>query len=244
MFGAFLWAGRKAPGWQALLFCTLGAFAGLLQTARYEYPDGMAALCIGTALILFGDGRLRLACMLFLAAMIVRADAILYFGMFLFFATFIAAPERSLRFIEAVPWGLAALVLWAVISSLMETPSYAQAFHHSFISNAPYILDLEPELSVSVYLEILVRQIGVVAAKSWKYPALIVMAFTAATLSWSREDLRPLGEIALVSLLLVSFHFLFIPWFDTRYYAAPYLLIVVSFGIIGAARLSELRGSS
>lgn len=236
---AVMWSGGRAPAWQAVLFAILGAFAGLLQTARYEYPDGMTALFIGAALILFCESRLRAACALFLLAMIVRADAILYFGMFLFYATFIAAPSRRIRFLEAVPWGLAALGIWATITGFVETPTYAQAFHHSFISNAPYILDLEPDLSLPAYLEVLIRQIGVVAGKSWKYPALILMAVTAAALSWKREGLRPLGDVALVSLLMVTFHFLFIPWFDTRYYAAPYFLIVVCFGIVASARITE-----
>lgn len=229
---ATLWICRWVPPGWGMALGLLCALTGLLQTARYEYPDGLTALTVGGAVLAFSMARTRLACALFLSAMIVRADAIVYFGMFLFFAVFLAAPERRLRFRESLVWGFAALCLWFVISRLMETPSYAAAFHHSFVANNPYLLDFDGTLSPALYLEILARQVGVVAGKSAKYPLLIAMACAAAMLSWRDSALRVQGEVALLCLMMVSFHFLFIPWFDTRYYAAPYFLIAAAFGIV------------
>lgn len=228
---ATLWLVRRIPAWVALPLSTVAAFSGLLQTARYEYPDGLTALCIGSAILCFADGKARTACALFLAAMVIRADAILYFGMFLFFAVFIADVPRRIRFSESIGWGLTALALWFGISSTMDTPSFAAAFHHSFISNSAYLLDSDPNLTVTAYLEVMQRQVHMVANKSAKYPVLIGFAIAAAALTWRHPDRRPAGEIALVSLMLVVFHFLFIPWFDTRYYAAPYYLITTGFGL-------------
>lgn len=239
LFVAALWISRKIPPAWALPLAALCAWTGLLQTARYEYPDGLTALCVGGAVIALASTRIRLACALFLAAMVVRADAIVYFGMFLFFAVFIAAPERRLRFRESLIWGIAALCLWAAVSKIMTTPSYAAAFHHSFIANNPYLLDFDGTLTFEIYWEVLIRQIGVVAGKSAKYPALIVMALATAVLSWRSRALRVQGEVALVCLMMVSFHFLFIPWFDTRYYAAPYFLIAAAFGIVLYRRIAQ-----
>lgn len=229
---ATLWICRRLPPVWGIPLAVLCAMTGLLQTARYEYPDGLTALCVGGAVLAFASARTRLACALFLAAMIVRADAIVYFGMFLFVAVFLAAPDRQLRFRESLAWGIAALGLWVVISRIMETPSYAAAFHHSFVANNPYLLEFEEALTPALYFDVLIRQIGVVAGKSVKYPLLIVMAVSAAVLSWRSTALRVHGEIALVCFLMVSFHFLFIPWFDSRYYAAPYFLIAAVFGIV------------
>lgn len=228
---ATIWLCRRIPAYAALPLSLVAGFSGLLQTARYEYPDGLTALCIGGAILAFADRRVRLACGLFLAAMIVRADAILYFGMFLGFAVFLAGAERRLRFLEAIPWGLAALALWFSISAVMETPSFAAAFHHSFISNTAYLLDSKPDLTLPAYLEVMQRQVNMVAGKSAKYPVLIALALLAAALTWRAKEQRYIGEVALLSLSLVVFHFLFIPWFDTRYYAAPYYLITAGFGL-------------
>jgi hypothetical protein len=232
LFVAALWMSGRIPPAVALPLAVIAAFAGLFQTARYEYPDGMTALAIGGALLCFASDRTRWACILFLAAIVVRADAILYFGMFLGFAVFLADRPRRLRFLEAVPWGLAALALWGAINWGFDMPSFVQAFHHSFIANQPYLTGAAVTLTPADYLEVMARQVDMVANKSAKYPVLIGLALAAAALSWRHPAARPAGELALVSLLLVVFHFLFIPWFDTRYYAAPYFLIVAGFGMV------------
>lgn len=229
---AGLWLTTRLPGPVAVPLAVAGAFAGLLQTARYEYPDGMTALMIGAALICFAEARLRAACALFLAAMVVRMDAILYFGAFLGFSVFLAGQGRRLRFREAVVWGVAALALYGAISTVMETPSFTNVFYHSFISQQPYLIEADLTVSLSQYFDVLERQVGVVAGKSAKYPVLIGLAVSAYALSFTVPRVRALGDLALVSLLLVAFHFLFIPWFDTRYYAAPYMLIVCGFGVV------------
>ena len=242
---AGLWLAARLPGRFAVPLALAAAFAGLVQTARYEYPDGLTALTVGAALICFAEARLRAACAFFLAAVLVRMDAILYFGAFLGFAVFLAGQERRLRFWEAVPWGLAALAIYGVITGLMETPGFVNVFYHSFIAQQLYLIDAEVTLSVSQYIDVLARQVGVVAGKSAKYPVLIGLAVAAYALSFSTAATRAAGDLALVSLLMVSFHFLFIPWFDTRYYAAPYMMVVAGFGIVafhrGARWLAERR---
>lgn len=229
---AALWMCRRIPPAVALPLAVVATFAGLFQTARYEYPDGLTALAIGGALLCFAGNRTRWACALFLGAILVRADAILYFGMFLGFTVFLADRPRRMRFIEAVPWGLAALAIWGAISWTFGTPSFTQAFHHSFIANRPYLTDAAVMLTWAEYSDVMLRQVDMVANKSAKYPVLIALALAAAALAWRHPTARPAGELALVSLLLVAFHFLFIPWFDTRYYAAPYFLIVAGFGMV------------
>ncbi len=228
---ALLWMSKRAPPLIVLPLGLLGALTGLLQTARYEYPDGMTALFIGAALMAFSENRSRIAACLFLATIVVRADAILYFGMFLAYATFLADPSRRLPFRTSFWFGLAALALYESIALAMTTPSFQAAFYHSFIANMPYLLGEHPHLTLSMYLEVLTREIGVVASKSAKYPALIAMALATALLARGHHALNEYRDVAVVALLMVSFHFLFIPWFDTRYYAAPYLLIMVCFGL-------------
>ncbi len=241
-----LWLARTVPAPAAIPIAVAGLFAGLFQTARYEYPDGMTALAIAGALVCFAEGKLRPACLCFLAAMVVRMDAILYFGAFLGVATFLAGGDRRMRFLEAVGWGLGALALYAAISLPLDTPRFEAVFWHSFISQQPYLLETDVSVSAAQYFEVLQRQVVMVAGKSAKYPMLIVFALLAYTLAFRDRDLRGYGETALASLLMVSFHFLFIPWFDTRYYAAPYMMIVCCLGVvvwrIGAARLRTGRG--
>lgn len=241
-----LWLARKVAAPVALPLAVAGLFAGLFQTARYEYPDGMTALAIAGALICFAEGRLRPACACFLAAMVVRMDAILYFGAFLGVATFLATGERRMRFLEAFAWGLGALALYAAIALPLGAPGYQAVFWHSFISQQPYLLDLDATITVADYMEVLVRQVHMVAAKSGKYPLLIALALLAYGLAFRDKVLRAYGETALLSLLMVCLHFLFIPWFDTRYYAAPYMMIVVCFGVvawrIAAERFAKARG--
>ncbi len=227
-----LWLTTKMAPPLAIPLAVAGLFAGLFQTARYEYPDGMTALAIAGALVCFAEGRLRLACACFLAAMVVRMDAILYFGAFLGVATFLATGARRMRFLEAFAWGLGGLALYAAIALPLNTPSYQAVFWHSFISQQPYLLDLDAKISLADYSEILVRQVHMVAAKSGKYPMLIALALIAYGLAFGDKALRGFGETALLSLLMVCLHFLFIPWFDTRYYAAPYMMIVCCFGVV------------
>lgn len=229
---ATLWLCRKLPGVAAIPVSIAAAFTGLVQTARYEYPDGLTAIAVGLALICFAESRARLTCVCFLAAMIVRMDAILYFGAFLGFSVFLAGADRRIRFGEAVLWGAAALAIYGTISGVMETPSFTNAFYHSFIAQRPYLIDANVVLTISDYVDVLVRQIGVVAGKSAKYPVLIALAAAAYILSFKVREDRFAGDLALVSLLMVTFHFLFIPWFDTRYYAAPYMMVVCGFGIV------------
>ncbi|RVU39463.1 hypothetical protein EOI86_09585 [Hwanghaeella grinnelliae] len=227
-----VWLLRKLSAPVAIPIAIAGLLAGLFQTARYEYPDGLTALAIAGALISFTEGRRRLACICFLAAMIVRMDAILYFGAFLGVATFLATGERRMRFREAVAWGLGALVLYAAISIPLDTPSYQAVYFHSFISQQPYMMTKEFTVTPTMFADILVRQVHMVANKSAKYPMLIALALIAYGLTFRSKPLRPYGETALLSLLMVCFHFVFIPWFDTRYYAAPYMMIVCCFGVV------------
>ncbi|WP_425404960.1 hypothetical protein [Hwanghaeella sp.] len=240
-----LWLAGKVPAPLAVPLAVAGLFAGLFQTARYEYPDGMTALAIAGALLCFAEARLRAACACFLAAMVIRMDAILYFGAFLGFAVFLASGDRRMRLLEAVGWGLAALALYAVIAIPLGTPGYQAVFTHSFIFQQPYLLTTEVTVTPAQYVEVLVRQVQMVAAKSGKYPMLIALALLAFGFSFRNKALRPYGETALLSLLLVCFHFLFIPWFDTRYYAAPYMFIVCCFGIVawhvGRARFGKVE---
>lgn len=238
---AALWMCRRVPPAVALPLAVIATFAGLFQTARYEYPDGLTALAIGSALLCFAANKSRWACVLFLAAIVVRADAILYFGMFLGFAVFLADRPRRLRLVEAIPWGLAALAIWGAISLAFDTPSFPQAFYHSFIANRPFLTDASVSLTWGQYSDVMLRQVDMVSNKSAKYPVLILLAFVAAALAWRHPAARPAGDLALVSFLLVAFHFLFIPWFDTRYYAAPYFLIVAGFGMVLWHRVDAWR---
>lgn len=227
-----IWLAGAMPAGAAIPVAIVGLLAGLFQTARYEYPDGMTALAVAGALVCFAEAHLRPACLCFLAAMVVRMDAILYFGAFLGVAVFLATGPRRMRFLEAFLWGVAALALYAAISLPLDTPRFEAVFWHSFIAQQPYLLDTEVTVSLGQYLDVMERQVQMVAGKSAKYPLLIACAIAAYVLTFRDQRLRAYGETALASLLMVSFHFLFIPWFDTRYYAAPYMMIVCCLGVV------------
>lgn len=215
--------------WIPLLI--VGSLTGLLQTARYEYPDGLTALLIGGALIGFVERRLSLACFLFLTVLLVRVDAILYFGAFLGYVVFIAQKQSRMRFLTSLPWGCAALLIYFAIALYFETPSFSALFYHSYYAQIPYLLDFKETISVSFYFTELWEQMKMVASKGWKYPLLALGALGALIIGVMIPKTRSFGDLSAVSLSMVVFHFFFIPWFDTRYYAALYMMIVIGFGL-------------
>ncbi|MDF1750176.1 MAG: hypothetical protein P1V34_15000, partial [Alphaproteobacteria bacterium] len=225
------WLCRRVDARMALPITLLGLGFMLYQTARYEYPDSLTALVLGCAMMAHSKAMPRAVGLLLLAAIIVRADAIIYVGAYLGVATFFCQKPRKLAFwSSAVPWGITALLLYAGIVSSMNPPGYQAVFSHSLISQTPFLQDSNAVISIDIYLSILSRQLGYLLVDGFKLLLIAPIVLLGYWISRKYPDLQVYGEIGAISVAMVALHFIIFPYYDPRYYAGPYLMMVVGGG--------------
>ncbi|WP_420724656.1 MULTISPECIES: hypothetical protein [unclassified Hwanghaeella] len=234
-----VWLCRRVDARIAIPLSLLGMGFMLYQTARYEYPDSLTALALGAAMITHAKAMPRATGLLLLAAITVRADAIIFVGAYLGVATFFCQGPRRMPFWQAsVPWGIASLLLYAGIVAVMNPPGYKAVFSHSLISQTPYLQISEPIITFEIYLKILIRQLGYLMVDGIKFVLIAPLVLVAYWISRQHRNLQIYGEIGAVSVAMVALHFIIFPYYDPRYYTAPYLMMVVGGGTVWATLIA------
>ncbi|MAL76917.1 MAG: hypothetical protein CMM62_18255 [Rhodospirillaceae bacterium] len=235
-----VWLCRRMDARIAIPLSLMGMGFMLYQTARYEYPDSLTALALGAAMIAHGKAMPRTTGLLLLAAITVRADAIIFVGAYLGVATFFCQGPRRMPFWQAaVPWGIVSLLLYAGIVAVMNPPGYKAVFSHSLISQTPFLQISEPIVTFEIYLEILIRQLGYLMVDGIKLLIIAPLVLVAYWISRRHTELQIYGEIGAISVAMVALHFIIFPYYDPRYYSAPYLMMVVGGGTVWTTLLAD-----
>ena len=199
------------------------ALLGLLDTAKYSTPDGLAFLVMSLAVYLFLRGHRTLFAVLPLCVL-VRTDLILFVVVVTMYF-WLSQQSRVLALI-----GLAASAILAV--GLSASYSYyepAAVYYNTFVGALTYPAEFTGSYRLSDHLGAL--ETGVLKTLSDRaFLIFVAMSTTLAAISYRSRRLRDVPRLRFLvgsSLLFVVIHFVLFPEIEARFFVLQYMLVLL-----------------
>lgn len=220
----------------------LAVIFGVPDLARYSTPDGLAFLSAILCAYLYLARRLGLLLIVLPITVAVRTDLILFAIPLLFF---IVLSETGWRFRAAFS-ACASVAVYVGIGAHFRNPGWSTIFYHSFVGVMTHPVSTPVRLNAPHYFRALMNgATGAISDKGFTLYVLVAMySFYLIKREAGRTSIfsalkSPTMSLPVVCSVSVASHFVAFPVVWDRFFAAQYMISVLSL----LAMVSDGRGT-